>query len=145
MLTYGIPIVVMLFCHSLMGRELWGSRSIGEHTDRQLESMKSKKKVSLSVIKQFHLIYVSNGIKNQQETPSLCKKSTWIVQRFLQISVFTEKKKFCIVSFHFLCHDNTKPEYCARIYSNEEHSLRNFSEKTFHVKTRADLFRTLVE
>lgn len=29
-----------------MGRELWGSRSIGEHTERQLESMKSKKKVS---------------------------------------------------------------------------------------------------
>lgn len=28
-----------------MGRELWGSRSIGEHTERQLEAMKSKRKV----------------------------------------------------------------------------------------------------
>lgn len=44
-LTYAIPIVVMIFCYSLMGRELWGSRSIGEHTERQLESMRSKRKV----------------------------------------------------------------------------------------------------
>ncbi|XP_049537972.1 tachykinin-like peptides receptor 86C [Anopheles darlingi] len=44
-LTYGIPMLIMIVCYSLMGRELWGSRSIGEHTERQLESMKSKKKV----------------------------------------------------------------------------------------------------
>ncbi|KAL1398878.1 hypothetical protein pipiens_008616, partial [Culex pipiens pipiens] len=43
-LTYGIPMLIMIVCYSLMGRELWGSRSIGEHTERQLESMKSKKK-----------------------------------------------------------------------------------------------------
>ena len=30
----------------IVNRELWGSRSIGEHTERQLESMKSKKKVN---------------------------------------------------------------------------------------------------
>lgn len=45
MLTYGIPMIVMLICYSLMGRVLWGSRSIGENTDRQMESMKSKRKV----------------------------------------------------------------------------------------------------
>jgi hypothetical protein len=28
-----------------MGIELWAKRSIGEHTERQLESMKSKRKV----------------------------------------------------------------------------------------------------
>eukprot|EP00099_Drosophila_melanogaster_P002031 NP_001097741.1 Tachykinin-like receptor at 86C, isoform B [Drosophila melanogaster] len=44
-LTYGIPMIVMLICYSLMGRVLWGSRSIGENTDRQMESMKSKRKV----------------------------------------------------------------------------------------------------
>ncbi|XP_059617778.1 tachykinin-like peptides receptor 86C [Phlebotomus argentipes] len=44
-LTYGIPMLIMIVCYSLMGKELWGSRSIGEHTERQLESMKSKKKV----------------------------------------------------------------------------------------------------
>jgi len=48
-LTYGIPIVVMLFCYSLMGRELWGSRSIGERTERQIEAMKSKKKVNFKL------------------------------------------------------------------------------------------------
>ncbi|XP_050337582.1 tachykinin-like peptides receptor 86C [Bactrocera neohumeralis] len=44
-LTYGIPMVVMLICYTLMGRVLWGSRSIGENIDRQMESMKSKRKV----------------------------------------------------------------------------------------------------
>ncbi|CRK88961.1 CLUMA_CG002658, isoform A, partial [Clunio marinus] len=44
-LTYVIPIVSMLICYTLMGRELWGSRSIGEHTERQLESIQLKKKV----------------------------------------------------------------------------------------------------
>ncbi|KAI8129157.1 Tachykinin-like peptides receptor 86C [Lucilia cuprina] len=44
-ITYGIPMVVMLICYSLMGRVLWGSRSIGETTERQMESMKSKRKV----------------------------------------------------------------------------------------------------
>lgn len=44
--TYGIPMVVMIICYSIMGRELWGSKSIGENTERQTESVKSKKKVS---------------------------------------------------------------------------------------------------
>uniref|UniRef100_A0A1A9VEM5 G-protein coupled receptors family 1 profile domain-containing protein n=1 Tax=Glossina austeni TaxID=7395 RepID=A0A1A9VEM5_GLOAU len=44
-ITYGIPMIVMLICYTLMGRVLWGSRSIGETTERQLESIKSKRKV----------------------------------------------------------------------------------------------------
>ncbi|KAL5273785.1 hypothetical protein ACFFRR_000501 [Megaselia abdita] len=44
-LTYGIPIMVMLVCYILMGRVLWSSRSIGENPERQVESMKSKRKV----------------------------------------------------------------------------------------------------
>ncbi|XP_058984071.1 tachykinin-like peptides receptor 86C isoform X2 [Musca domestica] len=44
-ITYGIPMIVMLICYTLMGRVLWGSRSIGETTERQMESMKSKRKV----------------------------------------------------------------------------------------------------
>ena len=36
----------MVVCYTLMGRELWGSRSIGELTQRQAESIKSKRKVS---------------------------------------------------------------------------------------------------
>lgn len=49
--TYAIPMVIMLVCYTSMGRELWGSRSIGEHTERQMESMKSKKKVSFFTTK----------------------------------------------------------------------------------------------
>ncbi|CAG2059772.1 unnamed protein product, partial [Timema podura] len=35
----------MAVCYSLMGRELWGNRSIGELTQRQLDAIKSKRKV----------------------------------------------------------------------------------------------------
>ncbi|XP_057332523.1 tachykinin-like peptides receptor 86C [Microplitis mediator] len=43
--TYLIPMIVMAICYSLMGRELWGIKSIGEHTQHQKYSMKSKRKV----------------------------------------------------------------------------------------------------
>jgi hypothetical protein len=45
-LTYVVPVIAMAVCYTLMGRELWGSRSIGELTQRQLDSIKSKRKVS---------------------------------------------------------------------------------------------------
>lgn len=38
-------MVVMLVCYILMGRVLWSSRSIGENPERQVESIKSKRKV----------------------------------------------------------------------------------------------------
>lgn len=44
-LTYGVPMFFMVVCYTLMGRELWGSQSIGEHTERQRESVMAKKKV----------------------------------------------------------------------------------------------------
>lgn len=44
-LTYGIPMLIMVVCYTIMGKVLWGSKSIGEHTQRQIESIKSKKKV----------------------------------------------------------------------------------------------------
>lgn len=40
-----MPMIVMAVCYTLMGRELWGSRSIGELTQRQIDSIKSKRKV----------------------------------------------------------------------------------------------------
>jgi tachykinin-like receptor len=45
-LTYLVPVIAMAVCYTLMGRELWGSRSIGELTQRQIDSIKSKRKVS---------------------------------------------------------------------------------------------------
>ncbi|KRT83801.1 G protein-coupled receptor, partial [Oryctes borbonicus] len=44
-LTYVIPMVLMLWCYTEMGKVLWGSRSIGEQTQRQMDSIKSKRKV----------------------------------------------------------------------------------------------------
>lgn len=49
-------MLIMIVCYTLMGRELWGSRSIGEHTERQFESMKSKKKVRQNKKKKRSLI-----------------------------------------------------------------------------------------
>ncbi|KAL0275015.1 UNVERIFIED_CONTAM: hypothetical protein PYX00_003006 [Menopon gallinae] len=43
--TYLMPMTVMAVCYTLMGIELWGSRSIGEFTQRQMDSIKSKRKV----------------------------------------------------------------------------------------------------
>lgn len=43
--TYGVPMLVMVVCYTIMGKVLWGSQSIGEHTQRQIESIKAKKKV----------------------------------------------------------------------------------------------------
>lgn len=45
-----MPMIVMAVCYTLMGRELWGSRSIGELTQRQIDSVKSKRKVRKSLI-----------------------------------------------------------------------------------------------
>lgn len=47
--TYLIPMMVMAVCYTLMGRKLWGSKSIGELTQYQKESMKSKRKVSAKI------------------------------------------------------------------------------------------------
>ncbi|XP_049839482.1 tachykinin-like peptides receptor 86C [Schistocerca gregaria] len=46
LVTYVLPVGAMVGCYSAMGRELWGSRSIGEMTQRQADSIRSKRKVS---------------------------------------------------------------------------------------------------
>lgn len=38
-------MIIIVICYTKMGRQLWGSKSIGEHTERQHESIKSKRKV----------------------------------------------------------------------------------------------------
>ncbi|XP_050428225.1 tachykinin-like peptides receptor 86C isoform X2 [Adelges cooleyi] len=43
--TYIIPLLVMFVCYTIMGRELWGSKTIGQMTQRHVESIKSKRKV----------------------------------------------------------------------------------------------------
>jgi len=43
--TYFVPIGVMGYTYTRVGIELWGSKSIGECTQRQLDSIKSKRRV----------------------------------------------------------------------------------------------------
>ncbi|KAF9803218.1 hypothetical protein SFRURICE_007493 [Spodoptera frugiperda] len=42
--TYAIPMLGMTFFYSAMGKVLWGSGSIGELTQRQVDSIRSKRK-----------------------------------------------------------------------------------------------------
>lgn len=49
-LTYFLPIGSMTFTYARVGIELWGSQSIGECTQRQLENIKSKRRVSEKII-----------------------------------------------------------------------------------------------
>ncbi|XP_063218369.1 tachykinin-like peptides receptor 99D, partial [Bacillus rossius redtenbacheri] len=44
-LTYFLPIGSMTFTYARVGLELWGSQSIGECTQRQLENIKAKRRV----------------------------------------------------------------------------------------------------
>ncbi|XP_013791638.1 tachykinin-like peptides receptor 99D, partial [Limulus polyphemus] len=43
-LTYILPISSMTFTYFRVGLELWGSKTIGECTEKQLEATKSKRK-----------------------------------------------------------------------------------------------------
>lgn len=61
-ITYLLPIVAMTFAYARIGCELWGSQSIGECTQRQMENIKSKRRVSSNhVIVIFYFIYVCNA------------------------------------------------------------------------------------
>ena len=44
-LTYVIPMILMGFCYTKMGRHLWGTPIIGEATPQLLKNYESKKKV----------------------------------------------------------------------------------------------------
>jgi tachykinin receptor 3 len=44
-MTYFLPMISMCYTYSRIGLELWGSRAIGEASEVQAESIKSKRKV----------------------------------------------------------------------------------------------------
>ncbi|GLV41044.1 Tachykinin-like receptor at 99D [Carabus blaptoides fortunei] len=44
-ITYLLPIISMTYAYARIGLELWGSQSIGECTQRQMENIKSKRRV----------------------------------------------------------------------------------------------------
>jgi tachykinin receptor 3 len=49
--TYVVPIGSMTFTYARIGIELWGSQSIGECTQRQMENIRSKRRVSDLLLK----------------------------------------------------------------------------------------------
>ena len=52
-ITYFLPMISMCYTYSRVGLELWGSRAIGEATEAQAESIKSKRKVSKATRQNF--------------------------------------------------------------------------------------------
>ncbi|XP_018570439.1 tachykinin-like peptides receptor 86C [Anoplophora glabripennis] len=57
-ITYIVPMILMSVCYTTMGRVLWGSSSIGEMTQRQLDAIRSKRKV----VKMFISVVLIFGI-----------------------------------------------------------------------------------
>ncbi|KAJ8973787.1 hypothetical protein NQ317_013182 [Molorchus minor] len=43
-ITYVVPILSMTYTYARIGLELWGSQSIGECTQRQMDNIKSKRR-----------------------------------------------------------------------------------------------------
>ena len=57
-MTYFLPMSLMTATYTAIGRELWGQQVIGEATEVQKESIKSKRRVSWVV---FQLkLFISN-------------------------------------------------------------------------------------
>lgn len=61
-LTYFLPIGSMTYTYARVGLELWGSQSIGEATQRQLENIKSKRRVGITRIYVCVSLYIHNKI-----------------------------------------------------------------------------------
>ncbi|CAH1987451.1 unnamed protein product [Acanthoscelides obtectus] len=58
LITYVIPMTLMTVCYTIMGKELWGSKAIGEKTQRQMDAIRSKKKI----VKMFILVVLIFGL-----------------------------------------------------------------------------------
>lgn len=79
-LTYGIPMLIMIVCYTIMGRVLWGSQSIGEHTQRQIESIKSKKKVCI-IRSHLHMFHKSFTVRWKLHLFSICFDDIRLLER----------------------------------------------------------------
>ena len=45
-MTYGIPMLAMGVCYTIISRVLWGGSHIGELNQRHVDAIRSKRKVS---------------------------------------------------------------------------------------------------
>ena len=58
MLTYFLPMAIMIGLYSAIGLELWGQQAIGEATAVQADSIKSKRRVSFNFLNIFSLTII---------------------------------------------------------------------------------------
>ena len=45
LVTYFVPLAILCLAYIRVGVELWGSKTIGEYSTRQEETLRSKRKV----------------------------------------------------------------------------------------------------
>jgi hypothetical protein len=92
-LTYFLPIGSMTFTYARVGLELWGSQSIGECTQRQLDNIKSKRKVSRGQVwREIRDVHYRNLIYSSVRSGA---ESFFMSAKFNSIKL----KMFCIPTF----------------------------------------------
>lgn len=72
-IAYFVPMVLMSMCYTIMGKVLWGSKSIGELTQRQLDSIRSKRKVCLLLLPTLFLLHFITCTLDQEREKSKAK------------------------------------------------------------------------
>lgn len=66
MLTYFLPMAIMIGMYSAIGLELWGQQAIGEATAVQADSIKSKRRVNTDLYHTFLMISILTCILLRQ-------------------------------------------------------------------------------
>lgn len=89
-LTYFLPIGSMTFTYARVGIELWGSQSIGECTQRQLDNIKSKRRVSTLTSKIQYIAYNIRSVlwhkTNSKHISKYC--NIWSTSRNISFSLW---------------------------------------------------------
>jgi hypothetical protein len=91
--TYFVPIGAMCYTYTRVGIELWGSKSIGECTQRQLDNIKSKRRVRTRAVANVNCIcrkcgkkFPCSAIFLSQETHTI---QYFIIQRLYVFEALT--------------------------------------------------------
>lgn len=109
-LTYFLPIGSMTFTYARVGIELWGSQSIGECTQRQLENIKSKRRVSWT-FSFFYILKMFSSFRNgAKKLWNLWEIYSLVTNRFSLVKNYEKKlliwfwfKKIDTQWFYFFC------------------------------------------
>lgn len=105
-LTYFLPIGSMTFTYARVGVELWGSQSIGECTQRQLDNIKSKRRVSTYIMytnKQTNPSHFNIYLCQNMNSPSYTNTYIFLYTNIL-CSSYVRKKgkkmKMCLKEYY---------------------------------------------